>query len=266
MPAIPINVHFHVGNSGVEHRGKILIGPNGMNPITGSGAGNECRWSVARNGRVAAAREWRRSRINDAYEVRSGRDSRQGIAGRGVLLVELVKKERRGGSQFGPGRETDDANLVRIDAPFFGVCAHQPNGLQRIIHRVRFRIVAVGPQPIPQNDRVDAVVEEVRDKVRPFSADIESVVSAARGEDDGRAGVEAAIDRMQFDRRIVDVDNAADPPGHRAIHVVLLRLAHAVVLQKRGASRVKWRDQSALQDWLGRIRRIIGRPRSGYSD
>ena len=81
-------------------------------------------------------------------------------------------------------------------------------------------------------------------------------MSAARDQDHRRAGIEAALDRMEFDRRVVDVDDAADPAGHRLAHVVLFGLANSVRLEERRARRVERNHDAARQD---RLRRICSR-------
>ena len=86
---------------------------------------------------------------------------------------------------------------------------------------------------IAQDDGVHSVVIEPRNQIGAFRAHVECVVSAPRREEDGCAGVDAAFHGVHFDGRVVDVDNAADPPRHRLGHVILLGLANAVLLQER---------------------------------
>jgi hypothetical protein len=56
---------------------------------------------------------------------------------------------------------------------------------------------------------------------------------AAGDENDERAGVDALVDRMHFDRRIVDVDDALDASGDGLRHVVDFGLGEAILLEER---------------------------------
>ena len=105
------------------------------------------------------------------------------------------------------------------------------DGLQRVVHRVGLGDVAVAPQPVAQDDGVDAVVVEERDEVGALGADVQRVVPAARHEDHDRAGVDAGIDDVELDRRVVDVDDALDAAGDRLLHVVHLGLPDTLLLQ-----------------------------------
>ena len=60
-------------------------------------------------------------------------------------------------------------------------------------------VVAVAAQAIAQDDGVDAVVVEEGHEVGALAADVQRVVPAAGGQDHDRAGVQAAIDRVDFD-------------------------------------------------------------------
>ena len=111
--------------------------------------------------------------------------------------------------------------------------ADQADGLQRIVHRVGLGVVAITPQTISQDNRVDPVIEKVRNKVRALRSHIQSIVPATRRQNNSRPRVETAINRMHLNRRVVDVYDAVNPPGNRFAEVVLLSLAHAPRLQKR---------------------------------
>ena len=100
-------------------------------------------------------------------------------------------------------------------------------------------VVAVAAQAIAQDHGVDAVVVKERHEVGASRADVQRVVAAAGDQDHGRAGIDAAIDGVHFDRRIVDVDDAADAPRHRLAHVVLLGLPDPLGLQIRRAGRIE---------------------------
>ena len=114
-------------------------------------------------------------------------------------------------------------------------------------------VVAVAAQAVAQDDGVDAVVVEERNEVGALAADVQRVVPAARRQDDRRAGVEAAVDRVHFDGRIVDVDDAADPARHGLAHVVDFGLADLVRLEVRRAGRIQRDHHAALQDGLRSI-------------
>src|SRR5882724_6889315 len=68
MGAIAVNMHFHIGHAVCDHGGKILIGPDGVLPIAGTGAGDERGRSIGGNGRVGMVAERRGSRIKNADE------------------------------------------------------------------------------------------------------------------------------------------------------------------------------------------------------
>ena len=70
---------------------------------------------------------------------------------------------------------------------------------------------------------VDSEIVEEGHEIRGLAAHVERAVAAAGNQDDGRAGIQATVDKMHFDRRVVDVDDAVDAPRHGAAHAVLLR-------------------------------------------
>ncbi len=135
----------------------------------------------------------------------------------------------------------------------FGVSAHQADGLQGVIDGVGLRVVAVAAEAVAQDDGVDAVVVEEWHEIRALAADVEGVVSAAGDQDDGGAGIDAAIDRVDFDRRVVNIDDAVDAAGHGLAHVVLFRLAHAVHFEEAGTGRIEREDDAAGEDGRGRV-------------
>ena len=147
-----------------------------------------------------------------------------------------------------------------------GVRPHQPDRLLRVGDRVGGDVVAVLAQAIAQDHRVDAVVVEERHEVGALGADVEGVVAAAGDEDHRRAGVDAAIDGVELDARVVDVDDAADAARHRLAQVVGLGLAHAIGLEQRRARRIQRHDDAARHDRLRRIRRGGGRARRGDAE
>ena len=264
MPAVAVQVHLDVRHAELQHRGEVVHRPDRVAAIARGAAGDERRRHVLGNRRRdAVLRERRRPRIDDADEVRPGRHAGQRIGGIGVLRVELGVEHRRRRRQLGARREAHDADLARIDPERRGVRPHQADRLLRIGDGVRGDVVAVLPQAVAQDHRVDAVVVEERHEVGALGADVEGVVAAAGDEDHHRPGVDAAIDGVELDARVVDVDDAADAPRHRLAQVVGLGLAHAIGLQQRRPGRIQRHDDAARHDRLRRIRRGGGRPGAG---
>ncbi len=181
------------------------------------------------------------------------------------FLSKSRKQDRRRSGQFRACRKAHDADLVRVDSPFLGVSAYHADGLKRVVDFIGLRVITVAPQSIPQDDGVDAVVIEERNEIGRLAADVQSIVPAARRQNHRRPGIEAAIDRVYFNRRVVNVDDAVDPPRHGLAHVVLLGLADAVHFEVRRAGRIKSDYHAALQDRQGSIRSIGRRPRLGNS-
>src|SRR5262245_56620289 len=94
MAAIAVNVHFNVGNPGLQHGDEILVRPDGVAPVTGARASDESRGNVAGDWRSGIAGEWRRARINDAHKIGPRGNSSQQIARVAVLFIEVIKKYR----------------------------------------------------------------------------------------------------------------------------------------------------------------------------
>ena len=231
MAAIAVDMRLDVWNAGLEHGREVFIRPDSVNPVAGAGAGDECRRSVAWNCRVASTSEGRGAGIDQGHEVRPRRNPSQRIAA--VAFVEILEEDRCWCGQFRAGGESHNADLIRIDVPLFRVCAHQTDGLEGVVDRIGLHVIAVAPQTITEDDSVHSVIVEPGNKVGAFRAYVERVVSASCCEDDSRARIEAAFNRVHFDGGIVDVDNAADPPRHRLAHVVLLGLAHTLLVEAR---------------------------------
>src|SRR5206468_873521 len=99
--------------------------------------------------------------------------------------------------------------------PLLGVRADQTDRLESIVHRISLDVISIAAQTIAEDDGVHAMVVEEGNEVGALRADIECVVSPSRRENDGGARIDAAFHRVQLDGRVVDVDNAADPSGHR---------------------------------------------------
>lgn len=91
-------------------------------------------------------------------------------------------------------------------------------------------------------------------------------MTAARHQDYGSAGIEAAINRVHFDRGVVNVDDAVDSPRHGLTHVVLLGFADTIHFEERRAGRIKNHHDAARQDGLRSIGSVIRRPRLGHSE
>ena len=179
------------------------------------------------NGRVGAAGERSGPGIDERRRNRAARKFRRADRSARCFLFELVEEDGAGAASSAPAEKPMMPILFGIDVPFLGVGAHEADGLEGVVDGVGLRVVAVRAEAVAEDDGVDAVVVEVRNKVGAFSADVQRVVPAAGGEDDGGAGVDAAIHRMHLDRRIVDVDDAVDPARHGLAHVVLFGFADA---------------------------------------
>src|SRR5260370_32329265 len=135
---------------------------------------------------------------------------------------------------------------------------------------VGLKVVTIFPKTVAEDDRVHSIVEEIGNKIGTLRANIESIVSASRRQDHRGARVDAAFHRVHLDGWVMDVNYAVDPSRHGLAHVILLRLANSIVVEKRRVSWVQRNDYAALQNRLGRIRRIVCRPgrryRKGRSD
>ncbi len=146
--------------------------------------------------------------------------------------------------------------LFGVDMPLLGVGAHELDGLERVVHAVGLRFIAVAAQAVAQDDGGDAVVLEEIDLVRALTADVQRAVAAARGENDGGAGVELAVAGVEFDRGIVDADDVADRLAAGAVPVVDLGFADLVVVQVRRVGRIKRHNHAAGQDRLRGVGRV----------
>src|SRR5437899_7358323 len=136
-----------------------------MNPVARTAANDERRRDVSWNGRVAIASEGSRSWINQAHEVRSRRNAGKRVRRFIIRFVEVVKEQSCGRSQFRPCGESNDPYLVGIDVPVLGVRSHQPYGLERVMHRVGLHVIAVAPQAVAQDDRVDPETAKPGNKI-----------------------------------------------------------------------------------------------------
>ncbi len=262
MPPVAVNVHLDIRHADRQHRIEVFHRPYRVHPVARSAADQKGRRNIPRNGgRRAIARERCRAGINDPHEIGPRRNSRQRIARVAVLLIEIAEQNRRGSRQFGARREAHDADLIRVDVPFLGVSAHHAYGLLRIVHRIGLRVVPVLAQAIPQNHRIDPVVIEEGNEIRALRADVERIVSAPGHQNHRRARIQPAIHRVDFDRWVMDVDDAVDASRHRLAHVVLFGLADPLRLEKRRARRIKRHHDPARHDRLRRIRSVGHRPR-----
>jgi hypothetical protein len=199
--------------------------------------------------------------------TKSGREAMpaNGSLGSPVLLVPVVVKHCRGSRELGAGRKSHHADLVGVDLPVAGVGPHHADGLLGVVHFVGLRIVSVAAQTAPQDDGVHSEIGEERHEVRALAAHVEGIVAAPRDEDHRRAGIQAALDAMHFDGRIVNVDDAVNAPGHRAAHTVLLGYVDLVFLQIGRIGRKQWNHDAALQNGLRGVRGVGLRPRLGHT-
>jgi hypothetical protein len=146
------------------------------------------------------------------------------------------------------------------------VGAYHADGLLGIIDFVSLRVVAIAAQAVAEDDGVDAVVVEEGDEVRALAADVQRVVSATRGEDNRGASVDAALDRVDLDRRVVNADDAADTSRHRLAHAVHLGLADLVFLEVGRIRRPERDHDTALQDGLRSVRSVGGGCGFGHAE
>jgi hypothetical protein len=94
--------------------------------------------------------------------------------------------------------------------------------------------------------RIDSVVVEEGNEIRALTADVQRIVAAAGYQDYCRARIQVAIDRVNFDGRVVNVNNAVDSSRHGLAYDVLFRLADPVGLEERRAGRIKRDHHAAL--------------------
>ena len=198
--------------------------------------------------------------------AKSGREEMpaNGSDGIVVLLVPIFVEDGRRRGELGAGGEAHDADLVGVDAPFLGVGADDADGLLGVVNGVDLGNVAVGAQPVPEDDGVDAVVVEEGDEVGGLAADVQGPVAAPGDDDDRGAGVDGLLHHVDFDGGVVDGDDAADAAGDGLAHVVDLGHVELVGLEVGRARREERHDDAAGQDGLGGIglAGVGGRP--GY--
>ena len=202
-------------------------------------------------GVAAVAGERRRARIDERDEVGPRAHARQRIAGSCCSPASNSSNKTAAGA-------TSSAPAEKPMMPiFFGSMFHSFAWARttRTACCASYTasvcaIVAVAAQAVAQDDRVHAVVVEERDEVRAFGADVQRVVPAARHQDHRRAGVVRRIDDVHFDRRIVDVDDALNPPGHGALQVVLLGFGDPIAFEIGRVGREERHDLSAGKNRL----------------
>ena len=125
--------------------------------------------------------------------------------------------------------------------------------------------VAVGTQPVPEDDGVDAVVVEEGDEVGGLAAHVQGPVAAPGDDDDRGAGVDGLLHQVDFDGGVVDGDDAADAAGDGLAHVVDLGHVELVGLEVGRVRREERHDDAAGQDGLGGVglAGVGGRPGHG---
>jgi hypothetical protein len=150
-----------------EHGGEIFLGPNRVNPVTGTGGCDKGRRDVGGDRRRGAFGERRGARVNETDEIRARGDSGQGIGGRVDFRREVVEEKRGGRGEFGARGEAEQADLGGIEFPFRGVGADEADGLEGVVHGVDFGVVAVDAQAVAEDNDRDAVAGEERDESWP---------------------------------------------------------------------------------------------------
>ena len=158
--------------------------------------------------RRRVAREGRGAGIDHADEIGPRRNLRQRIVRIAVVASRTLRRRERRRGEFGAGGEPHDPDFRGIEFPLRRMSAHQADGLKGIVHGVGLGVVAVHAQTIPQDDGRDPCFLKNGTKVAPFRADPQDLVSAAGGDDHGRAGVRRLVaDQVHLDRRVVDVED-----------------------------------------------------------
>ena len=139
------------------------------------------------------------------------------------------------------------------DTPFFGVGPHQSHGLHGVSHRIGLHVIPVFAQTIAQDDGVHAVVIKERYEVRRFATHVKGIVASAGHQNHGGSGVDAALDRVYFNRRIVNVGDAVDAARHTLAQVVYLGFVHPGGLEIGRPRWPKRHHHATLQDRLRRV-------------
>src|SRR5438132_13285421 len=105
MKAVSVNVHFEIWNSGVEHGGEIMIGPDRVDAIARAGGGNKGGRRIARRRgfRIVVEGSW--PGINKANEIRARGNAGERIVGRVVGLGPFFEENGGGRGEFGAGGE-----------------------------------------------------------------------------------------------------------------------------------------------------------------
>ena len=177
-----------------------------------------------------------------------------------VLLRKLLEEERGRGGKLGPGGEADDPDFRGIELPLRGMAAHEANGLERVVHRIDRRLVAIDPEPVAEHDRRDAVLREERHQIIALGPDPQNLVPAARRDDDRRARVRRIGRRkMDLDRGVVNIERVEELVRALAAGVVALRLMNAVVFEQRRIRRIKREHEAARQGGRRDKRPVRGR-------
>ena len=160
-----------------------------------------------------------------------------------------LDRGRRG--ELGASGKAHDADLVRIDVPFLRMRADHADRLLRVVDRVGLRVVAVAPQTIAQNDRIDAVVVEERNEVRA----LESRRSACCGRRRARR-ITAAPVLMPGSTTCTSIDGLWMltmlwmRPGTPFCMLFCSGFADTIACEERGTGRKERDDLSAWQDRL----------------
>src|ERR1700677_2891338 len=227
MVTAGVDVDLYDGNAVLEHGGKIFGGPDGVDPVAPSRAGNECWRGITRDSRCSPFGEKGRAWVDQPGEIRPRRHLCQRVPGDVIARVKFGPLERGRRRQFGTRRESHDAYLLRIEIPVPRVCTDQLDRLEGVIDPVHLRFVTVAPEPVPQYYGAYAIAGEVGYLVRSLG-DIEALVAPAGGQDDDRARVESRVARMKLNGRVVDVHNGANLP--RAAHGVFFGFVHLLTV------------------------------------
>ena len=100
-------------------------------------------------------------------------------------------------------------------------------------HEVSINVEEVKRPEIEAQLVGDNVAHQLQQRIsfrRAIKRAVQGAMRATGGQNDRGPGVEPAFHRVDLDRRIMDVRNAADPTGHGFTDVVILRLAHTLLI------------------------------------
>jgi hypothetical protein len=200
--AVDVQLRFHTGGLVFEIEAGHALGDVGAVAVA---AGDEERGHAFLHGEEVGG-----AGIDQRLEVGAAACLLDGIGRAGVTCVGLHGGES---GEFTAGGETDDANLVGLDAPLLSLAADRAKCAARVGHGVVLDGVGavgvlVAGQPVLQDKGGDAVFLEPLCQSIAFVTKTELGVTATRGDDHCQPGVVLGW-QIGRDRGIVDVGDIA---------------------------------------------------------